>query len=54
MAPASADGRIRFGYPLGTLSVGPEAREEDGQWTVSKVVMGRSARMLMEGGRRPR
>jgi len=49
VAPAGADGRIRFGHPSGTLSVGAEAREEGGQWTVSKVMMSRSARRLMEG-----
>jgi len=49
LAPADADGRVRFGHPSGTLSVGAEAREEGGQWTVSKVMMSRSARRLMEG-----
>lgn len=49
VARSAADGRIRFGHPSGTLSVGAEAREEDGQWIVSKVVMSRSARRLMEG-----
>lgn len=49
LAPAGADGRVRFGHPSGTLSVGAEAREEGGQWTVSKVMMSRSARRLMEG-----
>ena len=49
VAPAGGDGRVRFGHPSGTLSVGAEAREQDGQWTVSKVMMSRSARRLMEG-----
>ncbi len=49
VAPAGADGRVRFGHPSGTLGVGAEAREEGGQWTVSKVMMSRSARRLMEG-----
>ena len=49
VAPAGSDGRVRFGHPSGTLSVGAEAREQDGQWTVSKVMMSRSARRLMEG-----
>jgi 2-methylaconitate cis-trans-isomerase PrpF len=49
VAPAGADGRIRFGHPSGTLSVGAEAREEAGQWKVAKVMMSRSARRLMEG-----
>jgi probable AcnD-accessory protein PrpF len=49
LAPVGADGRVRFGHPSGTLSVGAEAREQGGQWTVSKVMMSRSARRLMEG-----
>jgi probable AcnD-accessory protein PrpF len=49
VAPAGADGRVRFGHPSGTLGVGAEAREQDGQWSVSKVMMSRSARRLMEG-----
>ena len=48
MRPA-AHGRIRFGHPSGTLSVGAEARAEDGRWIVSKALMSRSARRLMEG-----
>ena len=43
---------IRFGHPSGTLRVGAEARQVDGQWTVTKAVMSRSARMLMEGSTR--
>lgn len=49
VAPAGKDGRVRFGHPSGTLSVGAEAREEDGRWVVSKALMSRSARRLMEG-----
>ena len=49
VAPAGGDGRVRFGHPSGTLSVGAEAREEGGQWAVRKVMMSRSARRLMEG-----
>jgi len=49
LAPAGADGRVRFGHPSGVLSVGAEAREEAGQWAVKKVMMSRSARRLMEG-----
>jgi len=40
---------VTFGHPSGTLRVGAEAREVDGQWTVTKAVMSRSARILMEG-----
>jgi probable AcnD-accessory protein PrpF len=49
VAPVGADGRVRFGHPSGTLSVGAEAHEEAGQWKVAKVMMSRSARRLMEG-----
>jgi 2-methylaconitate cis-trans-isomerase PrpF len=40
---------VRFGHPSGTLRVGAEARQENGQWVVRKAVMSRSARVLMEG-----
>jgi 2-methylaconitate isomerase len=40
---------VRFGHPSGTLRVGAQARQVDGQWTVTKAVMSRSARVLMEG-----
>ena len=40
---------VRFGHPSGTLRVGAEAREVDGHWTVTKAIMSRSARVLMEG-----
>jgi hypothetical protein len=40
---------VRFGHPSGTLRVGAEAREVDGEWTVTKAIMSRSARILMEG-----
>ncbi|MBS0521384.1 MAG: putative methylaconitate Delta-isomerase PrpF, partial [Proteobacteria bacterium] len=49
IAPAGADGRVRFGHPSGTLSVGAEAAEENGDWTVKKVLLSRTARRLMEG-----
>lgn len=42
-------GAVRFGHPSGTLRVGAEARLQDGQWTVTRAVMSRSARVLMEG-----
>lgn len=42
-------GTVRFGHPSGTLSVGAETIERDGDWTVTKVTMSRSARRLMEG-----
>ncbi|WP_337842102.1 2-methylaconitate cis-trans isomerase PrpF [Rheinheimera sp.] len=40
---------VRFGHPSGTLRVGAEARLQDGSWTVTKAIMSRSARVLMEG-----
>ena len=40
---------VRFGHPSGTLRVGAEAIQVDGQWTVAKAIMSRSARVLMEG-----
>lgn len=40
---------VRFGHPSGTLRVGAEARQVNGEWTVTKAVMSRSARILMEG-----
>ncbi|KYC29436.1 conserved hypothetical protein [Sterolibacterium denitrificans] len=40
---------VRFGHPSGTLRVGAEAKFDNGQWTVTKAIMGRSARILMEG-----
>jgi 2-methylaconitate isomerase len=40
---------VRFGHPSGTLRVGAEARQVDGRWTVTKAIMSRSARVLMEG-----
>lgn len=49
VAPVGADGRVRFGHPSGTMSVGAQAVEENGQWRVKKVLMSRTARRLMEG-----
>ena len=40
---------VRFGHPSGTLRVGAEARQVEGEWTVTKAIMSRSARVLMEG-----
>ena len=40
---------VRFGHPSGTLRVGAEVALEDGRWGVTKAVMSRSARVLMEG-----
>jgi probable AcnD-accessory protein PrpF len=40
---------VRFGHPSGTLRVGAAAVEMAGTWSVTKAVMSRSARVLMEG-----
>ncbi len=40
---------VRFGHPSGTLRVGAEAQRVNGEWQVSKALMSRSARILMEG-----
>lgn len=40
---------VRFGHPSGTLRVGAQAEQINGQWVVRKAIMSRSARVLMEG-----
>ncbi|WP_428035714.1 2-methylaconitate cis-trans isomerase PrpF [Amphritea sp.] len=41
---------VVFGHPSGTLRVGAAATmQENGDWTATKAVMSRSARVLMEG-----
>ncbi len=40
---------VTFGHPSGTLQVGAEASQVNGQWTATKAIMSRSARVLMEG-----
>ena len=40
---------VRFGHPSGTLRVGAQAQQVNGEWTVTKAIMSRSARVLMEG-----
>ena len=40
---------VRFGHPSGTLRVGAAAVQKNGEWSVVKAVMSRSARILMEG-----
>ena len=48
---ADGDGpkSVTFGHPSGTLKVGAEAEKVNDAWTVKKVSMSRSARVLMEG-----
>ncbi len=48
-AGATAREAVRFGHPSGTLRVGAKAECIDGEWTVTKAIMSRSARVLMEG-----
>ena len=48
-AGGGARDAVRFGHPSGTLRVGAEVRQQDGQWAVTKAVMSLSARVLMEG-----
>ncbi|HSK98479.1 MAG TPA: 2-methylaconitate cis-trans isomerase PrpF, partial [Euzebyales bacterium] len=48
-AGGGARDAVRFGHPSGTLRVGATAVQRDGQWTVARAVMSRSARVLMEG-----
>ena len=40
---------VRFGHPSGTLKVGAKASCIEGEWSVDKAIMSRSARVLMEG-----
>ena len=48
-AGGGARDSLRFGHPSGTLQVGAQARETDTGWHIDKVVMSRSARVLMDG-----
>ena len=40
---------VTFGHPSGSMRVGAEVHCIDGAWTVTRAVMSRSARVLMEG-----
>ena len=48
-AGGGARSAVRFGHPSGTLRVGAEASQNNGEWIVRKAIMSRSARVLMEG-----
>jgi 2-methylaconitate isomerase len=48
-AGGDARNAVRFGHPSGTLRVGAEASQVNGEWSVTKAIMSRSARVLMEG-----
>jgi 2-methylaconitate isomerase len=41
--------QLRFGHPSGTMAVGAQAVERDGTWVVTRAIMSRSARRLMQG-----
>lgn len=40
---------VHFGHPSGTLRVGAKAVKQGDEWVVTKAIMSRSARVLMEG-----
>ncbi|GAK85964.1 2-methylaconitate cis-trans isomerase [Vibrio ponticus] len=40
---------VTFGHPSGTLKVGAQVSLMSGEWSINKVSMSRSARVLMEG-----
>jgi len=48
-AGGGARERVCFGHPSGTLAVGASVAQVEGQWQVTRAVMSRSARVLMEG-----
>jgi 2-methylaconitate cis-trans-isomerase PrpF len=48
-AGAGERSSVIFGHPSGTLKVGALASYANDKWTVEKVSMSRSARVLMEG-----
>ncbi|PBP60506.1 2-methylaconitate cis-trans isomerase PrpF [Pseudomonas syringae] len=48
-AGGQARSAVSFGHPSGTLRVGAQAVQEGGDWKVTKALMSRSARVLMEG-----
>ncbi|TVP90150.1 MAG: 2-methylaconitate cis-trans isomerase PrpF [Pseudomonadaceae bacterium] len=41
--------QVTFGHPSGSLRVGAEVAEVQGDWVATKAIMSRSARILMEG-----
>lgn len=40
---------VRFGHPSGTLQVGAQAQRQGGEWVVTKAILSRSARIIMQG-----
>ncbi|MFM0158359.1 2-methylaconitate cis-trans isomerase PrpF [Paraburkholderia sediminicola] len=49
LVAGKASGQLRFGHPSGVMTAGAEAEQRDGAWVVTKAIMSRSARRLMEG-----
>lgn len=49
LKPDTETTHLVFGHPSGTLAVGAHLSQRDGQWTVERSVMSRSARRLMQG-----
>jgi hypothetical protein len=49
LRPGTDPALVRFGHASGTLAVGAQATRREGEWMVTKAVMSRSARRLMEG-----
>ena len=49
VARGGVAGRIRLGHPSGTLAIGAQVRRDGERWVVTRVVVSRSARRLMEG-----
>ncbi len=49
MAGGGVRQTVRFGHPSGTLRVGAQVAQTQGHWCVQRVMMSRSARILMEG-----
>ncbi len=45
----TSDEHVCFGHPSGTLTVGAAAEKRGDGWVVTKAIMSRSARRLMEG-----
>ena len=48
-AGGGARDEVVFGHPSGSLKVGASARQVNGKWVAEKVIMSRSARLLMQG-----
>ncbi|OED46679.1 putative methylaconitate Delta-isomerase PrpF [Endozoicomonas sp. (ex Bugula neritina AB1)] len=49
LAEGSEGNSLCFGHPSGTLKVGAEAIQANDQWSITRAMMSRSARILMAG-----